>query len=605
MPRMPHLERRGGTYWFRFKLPGDLRAKPVPKDWPQALALLVSTSRAGHLKNEIKHSLRTSDAKVAKRRAALSIAEVETLCDYARSFLARGVSHGDDGLSPDVSAALANDFHAALLAIDEQMRKGGLGSERPLMLAPDAAPREPGMSGVDLKAYSAHIADREADTARSVAASRPSARAKQAASARLSAAAIDLPEGSPALRDLELDFAAAERRALRDVQARLSGEIVPTPALGPAQGKSAGPTIRQAFDRWAAGDPVRGARKPGAAVVAEGETILRRFIELHGNMPIAEITKRHARELLHGLARIPKGLPEHLRAMKLPALLKRDLSKYEPRAAATVNKSMQVLGGVLSRAEKDGYFDELPMWSNPFHIAIDVNAIELEPYQPFDVAELNKLFASPVYSEGKRPIGGRGEVAFWLPVLGLFTGARRTELLQLAAGDVRQDADTGVWFFAFHAEGDNRLKTAASRRATPLHPELIRLGFLDYALERARKKGPKAPLWEGFSKPIAPKAKAWTKWFSRYLATHVVDHPAKAFHSFRGTFKRFARASGLEEHVVDALVGHAGHSVGRKYGRRADAQGVLDAGFPLARLAEEMARVAVPGLVVSAKTTAR
>ena len=295
MARMPHLERRGGTFWFRFKLPSDLRAKPVPKDWPQALALLVSTSRAGHLKNEVKRSLGTSEAKVAKRRAALAIAEVEALCDYARSFLARGVEQEGGGLSPEASAALANDFHAAILAIDEQMRKGGLGLERPLMLAPDAAPREHGMSGVDLEAYAAHVADREADTARSVAASRPSDRAKKATASRLAAAAIDLPEGSPARRDLELDFAAAERRAMGDVRARLNGGIVPTPALGPAQGQSAGPTIRQAFDRWAAGDPVRGARKPSAAVVAEGETILRRFIELHGNTPIAEVTKRHAR----------------------------------------------------------------------------------------------------------------------------------------------------------------------------------------------------------------------------------------------------------------------------------------------------------------------
>ena len=100
MARMPHLERRGGTFWFRFKLPSDLRAKPVPKDWPQALALLVSASRAGHLKNEVKRSLSTSDAKVAKRRAALAIAEVEALCDYARSFLRRGQSQGDDDLTP-------------------------------------------------------------------------------------------------------------------------------------------------------------------------------------------------------------------------------------------------------------------------------------------------------------------------------------------------------------------------------------------------------------------------------------------------------------------------------------------------------------------------
>ena len=80
LARMPHMFKRkklnkrdASTYWFRFKLPSDLRAMPVPRDWPQALALLVSTSRAGHLKNEVKRSLGASDAKVAKRRAALRL----------------------------------------------------------------------------------------------------------------------------------------------------------------------------------------------------------------------------------------------------------------------------------------------------------------------------------------------------------------------------------------------------------------------------------------------------------------------------------------------------------------------------------------------------
>lgn len=42
---------------------------------------------------------------------------------------------------------------------------------------------------------------------------------------------------------------------------------------------------------------------------------------------------------------------------------------------------------------------------------------------PFALDELQAIFASPVYANGERPKGGKGEAAYWLPLLGLFTGA--------------------------------------------------------------------------------------------------------------------------------------------------------------------------------------
>jgi hypothetical protein len=67
------------------------------------------------------------------------------------------------------------------------------------------------------------------------------------------------------------------------------------------------------------------------------------------------------------------------------------------------------------------------------------------------------------------------------------------------------------------------------------------------------------------------------------------------FHSFRGTFKRYARAAEIDEVVINHLVGHSNHSVGARYGRKRDADGVRDTGYPLTRLAEEIGRVRFNG----------
>lgn len=69
---------------------------------------------------------------------------------------------------------------------------------------------------------------------------------------------------------------------------------------------------------------------------------------------------------------------------------------------------------------------------------------------------------------------------------------------------------------------------------------------------------------------------------------HVVDHSAKTFHSFRHTFKRACREAGLSEEVHNALTGHAGGGVGRRYGRERRADGTLDCGIPLARLQKDV-----------------
>lgn len=76
---------------------------------------------------------------------------------------------------------------------------------------------------------------------------------------------------------------------------------------------------------------------------------------------------------------------------------------------------------------------------------------------------------------------------------------------------------------------------------------------------------------------------------------NVVDEPNKKFHSFRGTFKRFARDT-LDEDVINRLVGHAHTSVGSKYGRKKIRPGKFDSGISITRLAKQISRVKIAGV---------
>jgi integrase len=214
-----------------------------------------------------------------------------------------------------------------------------------------------------------------------------------------------------------------------------------------------------------------------------------------------------------------------------------------------------------------------------------------------DVTELRLLFNSPVFTTNVRPKGGGGEAAYWLPLLGLFTGARQGELAPLCAGDVSTDEATGVVFITVTDDDERgtRVKTASSRRVVPIHPELVKLGFLD-VVEESRKQGGRTARLFPLLKP-GPRggyAEAWSKWFGRYIRGLGITNKDRVFHSFRHGFKDALRAAGESEDINDALTGHSGRGVGRSYGAKE-----MMRRFGLPRLAEAVAKVRYPCLDLS------
>ncbi|WP_394659827.1 DUF6538 domain-containing protein [uncultured Novosphingobium sp.] len=219
--------------------------------------------------------------------------------------------------------------------------------------------------------------------------------------------------------------------------------------------------------------------------------------------------------------------------------------------------------------------------------------------KPFDLAALKAIFGSPVYANGERPAGGKGEAAYWLPVMALYTGARVRELAQLRHGDVKEieypDADGDMhkgWFLSITEDMDqegltNAIKNDASERTVPIHAKLIELGFIEYVQSLATKKG---RIFPDLPKDIYgnPAAK-WGEWFGGYLRKVCgVTDSRMTFHSFRHTFKDYARSAKIEEGVQRELMGHEGGDVADQYG----------SGYALHVLADAMATYRVPGLTI-------
>lgn len=221
----------------------------------------------------------------------------------------------------------------------------------------------------------------------------------------------------------------------------------------------------------------------------------------------------------------------------------------------------------------------------------------------FTLEELNRLFRAPLYTgcvddeAGYATPGSyrtrRGR--FWLALLSLFHGLRCNEAAQLYTEDV-SEAD-GIPYFEIREERadgskcDKRLKTEQSKRRVPIHPELVRIGFLDFVAERRRdtthpRLFPDLPLGATgyFSNPFS-------KFFARFRKATLGKECKATFHSLRHHFRDALTEAGVPIPDVEAL---GGWQVGERSAER-----LYGSGPSLNRLREQIEKVNYPGLALS------
>jgi integrase len=575
--------------------------KKVPKALEEAVALVTGSSKPRVV--WLKKTLRTKNLKTAKVRAAPIMMEFDRILAEAEALITERPFRTD--LSEKEIERIAQYHYAAVLAEDEEIRRDGTGSE-PLFQSiahqlidagiefdtpfhigstPEygLSDREMQKRAEDLNAYTGMAENALARGDVSVI--------REQMDALQRVFRINLDPKSIAYRKLGMAILREDVNAFRAIERRQKGEPIETPAVPSVDYETAsgGETIRAAFEGW------KKSKAPSPTTLREFTYAINRFIEFGGDMPIQKITRKSVREFREALQQIPIRRVGTLRRAPLPELVEwsRKHSEAQKVAPATVNK---VLGGVQAVAvwARDNGFipDDVP-WADPFsNMRLEEPEPEREPWEP---AELRKLFSSPVFTGDARPAAGGGDAAYWLPLLGIFTGARLGELAPLTVADVVTDEATGITAITFteDLEKGRRLKTRGSRRVVPIHPELVRLGFIKFVDKVKLSNGSNAQLFPLLKPgPLGGFGEGWSKWFGRYIRDLGITNKARVFHSFRHGFKDALRAAGISEDINDALTGHAGGgSVGRTYGAKD-----MVRRFGLPALADAVSKVSYAGL---------
>jgi integrase len=591
--------RRSGIWEFRRMLPRPLAGNAMPVHARPQLAELLNT-KTGRFKRELAISLGTSDATEAKRRDFKEATRVDALFAEALRLVTDGPapSSSSDGAAINLDE-LGSAVLAELLAGDEAEREEGDDRRRlqtaeersqwpDLVAVPQADAK--GMQSDHFAAYGDALELLRADY-REAQARRDPSLVDAELRAILKRRGIRIDPKASWYREAGLTVLRAHVQAYDLMLLRQGGTDVPTPKPPRAEPNGAS-SIAEAFAAWKAGSHARGSKRPSANTVREAEHAVRRFTEMFGgDTQLSEITREMVRSFRDALARVPTRLSAKLRKLPITELLKSpNLEHLSPPRVGTVNKSLSLLAAITSNAEREGLMDGVPSFVNPFGkgLKLVADSREEDGRKPFSNEDLARIFSTPVYVAGKRPRGGGGEAAFWLPLIALLSGARQGELAQLRVCDLRQDPETTVWFFDIGTQGGRSIKTATARRTVPIHPALERIGLLRYRDTLVNGGATlEGPLWpEIRSDRQGRRAGPWSKWFNRYLKDHAgVESKDKVFHSFRHTFKRMARDAKLFEEMHDALTGHAGNGgVGRSYG----------GGFGLRALREAVEQIAEP-----------
>jgi integrase len=249
----------------------------------------------------------------------------------------------------------------------------------------------------------------------------------------------------------------------------------------------------------------------------------------------------------------------------------------------TINdRYMANLTAMFSFAQKRGWIERNPVQG--LRARAEVAAADAR--EPFG-ERLPDLFGAAPWQP--RDATGEGKpIRYWGPLLALYHGLRLGEVAGLLVRDIGEEQGTPV----IHIRAGVRpLKTASARRDLPLHPELVRLGFLEFVKERKRKAAADGVLFAG-EKAYARQqwGRALGNWFTRRVRSLGLKGRKLTFHSLRHDFRDALREAEVERSLADYIMGHAQQGVGAIYG----------AGRPsLARLNEAMAKVRFEGVRLS------
>lgn len=294
-----------------------------------------------------------------------------------------------------------------------------------------------------------------------------------------------------------------------------------------------------------------------AKTIADKRSVAEMMIRIVGDLPVDLITRQDARRYRETALKLPPRIYQLPEGQSLEQIIENASTTI---SLTTFNNYVKNLTTFFSYAIREGYCER-----NPFDgLRVRQRGKVSEERSVFTEDDLRRLFSKQVYASANSTQPHK----YWLPLLGLYTGARLNELCQLYLDDVV--VINGIDCLHIRAtRSDQKLKTVTSERIVPIHSKLKALGFLDF-VRAQREAGHQRVFAELSSHTSHGYAAAPSKWFAR-----VRDHlgfregsERKDFHSFRHTLADHLKQKGIVESLVGGILGHqSGGITFSRYGK--------------------------------------
>lgn len=301
------------------------------------------------------------------------------------------------------------------------------------------------------------------------------------------------------------------------------------------------------------------------STVMDNTPILNLFVDIAGDRPISRLTAEHVRDYRAKVMKLPKNMNKVPKYRDLPLyrIVAIEIPERDRISSTTVSNHYNKVGSFLNWAKMQGYIKEGDLTDI---LKIQVKAGTDHGRAVFTRDDLITLFSGDGYTKDTF----NRSYQFWLPLIGLFSGARIEEICQLHLEDIRQDEGSGVWLFDINREKGKKVKTDAGTRLVPIHPFLLNeLNFLGFVNWR-QKRGSEVLFPELKPNKKGKYSHYASRRFGEYRKKVGVDDPNKVFHSFRHTFITRCKALDIPEEKVKEVVGHENKSItyghyGKKY----------------------------------------
>ena len=299
---------------------------------------------------------------------------------------------------------------------------------------------------------------------------------------------------------------------------------------------------------------------------SENEAVFDLFIKISGDVPINQYDHQAIRQYKETLGKLPanRNKIEKYSDKTIDKII--SMPDVKPMAVNSVNKNIRRLSQLFKWAVQNGYIERNIVEG----MSLPETKRQDKYREVFDKEDLAKIFSSPIHKKKEY----LHSYYYWLPLLGLYTGARIEELCSLYLEDFK--VEHGINIISINSNHDKKLKSKAAERLIPVHPELEKLGLLKHVdklrIKKEKQLFPELPRQrDGYSQTPS-------KWFGKFKVKVGITSQFKVFHSFRHTVANALKQADVPRDQAAEILGHdRGKDVtyGR-YGKSSEAKRQLE-----------------------------